>query len=61
MALTYLVVVNGVEKGIEKVSKILMPILVVLSVAIAIYSATPFRQWRNQVSVYPEFLHSFHL
>lgn len=40
MALTYLVVVNGVEKGIEKVSKILMPILVVLSIAIAIYSAT---------------------
>lgn len=40
MALTYLVVVNGVEKGIEKVSKVLMPILVVLSIAIAIYSAT---------------------
>ncbi len=39
MLMTFLVVINGVEKGIEKVSKILMPILVVLSIAIAIYSA----------------------
>ncbi len=39
MLMTYLVVVNGVEKGIEKVSKVLMPVLVVLSVAIAAYSA----------------------
>lgn len=38
MALTAVVVVRGVEKGIEKASRILMPILVVLTVAIAIYS-----------------------
>ena len=37
-ALTSLVVLFGVEKGIEKVSKILMPILVALSLFIAIYS-----------------------
>lgn len=37
---TALVVLFGVEKGIEKVSKIMMPILVVLSVFIAIYSTT---------------------
>ena len=35
---TALIVLGGVEKGIEKVSKIMMPILVVLSVIIAIYS-----------------------
>lgn len=35
---TALIVLGGVEKGIEKVSKIMMPILVVLSVVIAIYS-----------------------
>lgn len=38
MALTAVVVVRGVEKGIEQASRILMPILVVLTVAIAIYS-----------------------
>ena len=38
LALTALVVLFGVEKGIEKVSKIMMPILIVLTVFIAIYS-----------------------
>ena len=38
LGLTTLVVVFGVEKGIEKVSKIMMPILVVLSIFIAVYS-----------------------
>ena len=38
MGLTALVVLFGVEKGIEKVSKIMMPVLVVLTVFIAIYS-----------------------
>ena len=35
---TALIVLGGVEKGIEKVSKIMMPILVVLTLFIAIYS-----------------------
>ncbi len=39
VAVTALVVLFGVEKGIEKVSKIMMPVLVVLSIFIAIYSA----------------------
>ncbi len=39
LGLTALVVLFGVEKGIEKVSKIMMPVLVVLSIGIAIYSA----------------------
>ena len=30
----------GVEKGIEKFSKVLMPVLVVLSIGIAIYTVT---------------------
>lgn len=40
LAFTAVVVWFGVEKGIEKVSKILMPILVGLSAVIAIYSVT---------------------
>ena len=36
--LTGLVVLFGVEKGVEKVSKFLMPILVLLSIVIAVYS-----------------------
>ena len=38
--ITALIVLGGVEKGVEKVSKIMMPILVVLSVVIAAYSVT---------------------
>ena len=38
IAITAIVVLLGVEKGIEKVSKIMMPVLVALSVFIAIYS-----------------------
>lgn len=40
MAFTALVVWFGVEKGVEKVSKIMMPILVVLTLFIAIYGLT---------------------
>ncbi len=40
MGITALVVLFGVEKGIESVSKVMMPILVALTVAIAIYSLT---------------------
>ncbi|MBQ3964849.1 MAG: sodium-dependent transporter [Firmicutes bacterium] len=35
-----LVIIAGVEKGIERVAKIMMPILVVLAVVIAVYSMT---------------------
>ncbi len=38
LAVTALVVVLGVEKGIENVSKIMMPVLVVLSIVIAAYT-----------------------
>ena len=38
MGLTALIVLFGVEKGIEKVSKIMMPVLVVLTIFIAVYS-----------------------
>ena len=40
IGITAFVVLFGVEKGIEKVSKLLMPVLVALTVAIAIYSLT---------------------
>lgn len=35
---TALIVLGGVEKGVEKVSKFMMPILVILSVIVAIYA-----------------------
>ncbi len=40
MGLSAVVVLLGVEKGIEKVSKIIMPLLFVLIIGIAIYSLT---------------------
>lgn len=40
IAVTSLIVLFGVEKGIEKVSKFMMPILVVLAVGVSIYSCT---------------------
>lgn len=40
IVITAVVVLFGVEKGIEKVSKVMMPVLVVLSVVIAIYACT---------------------
>ncbi|MBQ1935260.1 MAG: sodium-dependent transporter, partial [Clostridia bacterium] len=36
--ITAIIVIGGVEKGIEKVSKVMMPVLAVLAVIIAIYS-----------------------
>lgn len=36
----FVVILGGVEKGIERVSKIMMPVLVVLSIFVAIYSMT---------------------
>ena len=40
MAFTAVIVLCGVEKGIEKVSKIMMPILVILTIIIAVYGLT---------------------
>ena len=40
IGITAIVVLCGVEKGVEKVSKIMMPVLVVLSIFIAVYSIT---------------------
>ncbi len=40
LALTVFVVYRGVDKGIERYSKVLMPILIVLVIGIAIYSMT---------------------
>ncbi len=39
IGITALIVLFGVEKGIEKASKIMMPVLVVLTLFIAVYSA----------------------
>ena len=40
LVLTTVIVLGGVEKGIEKVSTVLMPILVVISVGVCIFVAT---------------------
>ncbi len=40
IGLTALVVLMGVEKGVEKVSKVMMPVLVVLTIGISVYSLT---------------------
>lgn len=40
IAVTAVIVLFGVEKGIEKVSRIMMPVLFILSIAIAIYGIT---------------------
>ena len=40
LAITALVVMLGVEKGIERISKFMMPLLVVLTIGIAIYTLT---------------------
>lgn len=48
-AATALVVLFGVEKGVEKVSKFMMPILVVLSIFIAIYSACQPGAWEGVI------------
>ncbi len=37
LGLTALIVLFGVEKGVEKVSKIMMPVLVVLTIGVAVY------------------------
>lgn len=39
MGITALIVIFGVEKGVEKVSKVMMPVLAVLSLVIAVYTA----------------------
>lgn len=40
MGITAVIVMLGVEKGIEKVSKFMMPVLVLITIGIAIYSIT---------------------
>lgn len=40
LGITLIVVIGGVEKGVERVSKFMMPVLVVITIAICIYIAT---------------------
>ena len=47
IALTAIIVLFGVEKGIEKVSKIMMPVLAVLTVGIAIFVVTRPGAWEG--------------
>lgn len=47
IALTAVVVFLGVEKGVERVSKILMPVLVALSIGIAVYACIQPGAWEG--------------
>lgn len=47
IALTSLIVLLGVQKGIEKASTILMPILVVMTIGIAVYNLTLDDAWEG--------------
>ena len=47
LGMTALVVLFGVEKGVEKVSKVLMPVLVVLSIVVAAYSVSLPGAWEG--------------
>ncbi len=47
VVLTFVCVFIGVEKGIEKASKILMPLLILLSIVIAVYSITRPGGWEG--------------
>lgn len=47
IGITALIVLFGVEKGIEKASKIMMPILVIITIFIAIYSACMPGAWEG--------------
>ena len=40
LGLTAIIVYFGVEKGIEKASRIMMPVLIILSIGVAVYSVT---------------------
>ena len=56
IGLTALVVLLGVEKGIEKVSKVMMPVLVVLTLFIAVYAMLMPGAWEGvKYYVTPDF------
>lgn len=49
MGLTAVIVLFGVEKGVEKVSKVMMPVLVVLSIGIAVYVCCQPGAWEGVI------------
>ena len=56
IGITAIIVMLGVEKGIERASKILMPILVVLTVIVTLYSITRPGAWEGVVYYFkPDF------
>ncbi|MEE0946644.1 MAG: sodium-dependent transporter [Acutalibacteraceae bacterium] len=58
IGITALIVLFGVEKGIEKASKIMMPVLVVLTLVIAVYSACMPGAWEGVLYyITPDFSH----
>ena len=58
IGITALIVLFGVEKGIEKASKIMMPVLVILTIFIAVYSACMPGAWEGVLYyITPNFSH----
>lgn len=55
---TTVIIIRGVRKGIEKLSTVLMPILVLLAVGIAVYSVTLPGAWEGvKYFIIPDFSH----
>ena len=55
-AMAFVVVVLGVQKGIEKVSKILMPILAILAVVLAVFVLCQRNAWKGLSYIFvPDF------
>ena len=55
---TMVIVLGGVQKGVERVSKILMPVLLVLTIGICIYIATIDGAWEGiKYYLLPDFSH----
>ena len=55
---TMVIVLGGVQKGVERVSKILMPVLLILTIGICIYIATIDGAWEGiKYYLWPDFSH----
>lgn len=58
LLITMIIVLGGVQKGVEGVSKILMPVLLILTIGICIYIATIDGAWEGiKYYLWPDFSH----
>ena len=53
-ALIFIIILGGVRNGVERMSKIMMPILVLLAIVVTIYSVTRPRAVSDIIRTYPK-------